>query len=162
MKILDLYRDNQFPNKDDFANATIEELFELKEIAQRDFVKIEDQLRKAKANTANNEELINTNWYRKATSAKRIKGLLIQRIQNQFSQRNRTKKEQNRESMRINREKNIQYHLETDGSKLRSLIATMKKVLSPDLFESVLTQWKATRPERENNHNQEEKRNGQD
>lgn len=128
MNIRDAYRDSNRVSRKDLAEAIEDDLLELKVLVDDEIGHIAEQLTEAKAKAASTGDYSDADWYRRATSAKRIKGRLSQRIQNELARRKRARIESNA-------------HQQREG-KLHFLLEAMNQVLTPEQKEKVLDLWR--------------------
>ena len=124
MDLFSQYKVNGRVSPEDFRGAKEEVLLELKSLIDADILHISGQLLAAMAEHTISGVYADADWFRRATMAKRIKGQLSQRIQNELSR-------QRRESFRANH----QGELET---RIRSVIAALHIVLTPEQKNAVL------------------------
>ena len=131
MNIYDKYRARKRITGNMLTKATTEDLVTLKELVDREIGAINDQLIGVKNQVKINGIYADPDWYRRVNSAKRFKGQLSQRIQNELGRRKRDQK-------RINQQKN-------GKSQFKSLLEAMKLVLTEEQVESVLDTWRQIR-----------------
>ena len=89
MDALAKYKNGGRLNSSELSGLTEEGLLELKELIDEDLLRIGNQLLRAKQEVITNGMYADTDWYRKATFAKKIKGQLSQKIQNELRKRRR-------------------------------------------------------------------------
>jgi len=148
MKVLDTYLKHKSIARDDLAKASESELLELKDLAQKDIIRIDKQLLNAIEAETRNGKNHDDDWRNKATLAKRFKGLLINRINHELGRQRRAAIEQ--------------YRSGKDESAIHSLVVAMRAILTREQVKEVLTMWRKTRPEHAAYYNQQEEQNGKD
>ncbi|OGY41886.1 MAG: hypothetical protein A2Y82_05540 [Candidatus Buchananbacteria bacterium RBG_13_36_9] len=120
-------------------DATIEELTALKSLVNEDITSIKNQLDEAKAKLIANGEYADANWHQKANAAKRIKGQLSQRIQEELSRKKQIRLAEERKQKDERRKQN-------EKDQVGYLIEAIHRVLTPKQAEKVLNMWRKIRP----------------
>lgn len=82
-------------NPIDFEAMSVDELKEYKVKNFADLSSIKDQLQAAAIKRASTGEAADRDWFRRATSARRVKGLIDQKIALELGRRTQARKEQN-------------------------------------------------------------------
>ena len=93
MDVLAKYKNGERINSSELSGLTEAELLELKAHIDEDLFFIGDQLFQAKQKVVTSGEYADASWYRRATFAKRIKGQLSQKVQNELGKRRRERRD---------------------------------------------------------------------
>jgi hypothetical protein len=125
MSIVNLYRETGSATIDQLEEAEYMELLDLKTVVDDDIGHIAAQLSQARADRLTNGEYADPQWYHRATTAKRIKGQLSQRIQNE-----------------IRRRKMDRPTPPAKGGGLKALLRAIDLVLDPEQKRLVIAKWK--------------------
>ncbi|OGY41116.1 MAG: hypothetical protein A2Y67_00700 [Candidatus Buchananbacteria bacterium RBG_13_39_9] len=142
MKICDEYRNKVRITSDMIQAATDDELIELKELVNEDITSIAIQLDDAKTKLSTQGIYSDPEWYHKAFAAKKIKGQLNLKIQNEMSRRRKA------HAGEVRRQREEEKILKKEGKdRLAYLIEAMKQVLTTGQFEEVMEVWKELRHE---------------
>ncbi|MBN1326244.1 hypothetical protein JW977_04700 [Candidatus Falkowbacteria bacterium] len=131
MSICDDYRNKMKINDEMISNAADEELTTLLENVNEDIAIITIQLDKAKVDLKVTGLRADPEWFQKASAAKKIKGQLSQRIQNELSRRKKVRREKNRQ--------------QSEKEGVRSLLRAINLVLTPEQKKKVLDMWRQLR-----------------
>jgi len=98
MTVLEEYIDTKRVKSANFKEASSDELLELKGKVDIDIAAIRMELETAKTNLETFGEHYDTDWFHRATIAKKIKGQLSQRIQAALGRKKSERKEKHREN----------------------------------------------------------------
>ena len=131
MSICDDYRNKLKITPKMLKDALDDELITLKELVCEDITMISIQLDKAKAEFKTDGIPSNNAWFQNASAAKKIKGQLNLKIQNELGRRKKIQKEKNREQ----HEKDL----------VNSLLKAINLALTPEQKERVLETWRQLR-----------------
>lgn len=118
------YQGNGNVSKESLKAASEDELIDLKIEVDDDIIRITDQINAAKAEHIESGSYANADWYRRATTAKKIKGHLSQRIQIELARKKEERKKKD--------------HERRDIDRAGYLLEAMKQVLTPEQYEKVI------------------------
>ena len=93
MDALAKYKNGERISSSELSGLTEEGLLELKELIDEDLLHIGNQLLQAKQEVVTNGVYSDTDWFRRATFAKKVKGQLSQKIQNEMRKRRKDRGE---------------------------------------------------------------------
>jgi len=94
MNVFAKYQNGKSINSAELSGLTEEELLRLKELVDEDLLHIGDQLLQVRQKAATTQTYADPDWYRRIIFAKKIKGGLSQKIQNELRKRRKARAEQ--------------------------------------------------------------------
>jgi len=127
--VLAKYEGNKDISLEELSGLSDEDLLELKDLVDTDITSISIQIDDAKAIAASGGEYADVGWYRRAVTAKKLKGRLSQRIQTELSNKKKRRKEKHGEG--------------TTELFIRGLFLAMDEHLSSELKDRIVSDARA-------------------
>lgn len=127
-EIFNQYRLKGNVSPDTLKGGSYDDLMALKNLVESDVTRIANQLSEAKANLIINGERADPGWFHRANSAKRLKGRLCQRIQQELSLKKQKNKEEKTKRLANN--------------AFRAILIAMDRILDLETKEKVLAEWR--------------------
>lgn len=131
MDVLTRYKNGERLCPEDLSTLDEQDLLDLKTFVDEDILQISSQLLRAKQELAINGNYGDPNWFRRATFAKKSKGQLSQRIQNEIS--------------RQRRERTGKFSANWQDAMIKALLEAMDELLLPAEKQEILSRARVLR-----------------